>query len=153
MSTSFEMWNIRLTEASDEIARRKLIGELGVWRAKHLSDIPAMRSASFAMSRLYMLVGDHASAVKEAHSLYSLCQTAPVATAEEFKRAKAYLRSLGLVVAQTGGLVEKKKIPAKDPAAETRRLIKAGNLSAAMKLLRGRKGTMGEGTLAGRRAA
>jgi hypothetical protein len=144
MPTSFEMWNTRLTEANDEISRRKLIGELGVWRAAHLSDIPAMRSAAFAMSRLYMLVGDHPSAVNEARSLYSLCQTAPVATGEEFKKARAYLRSLGLVVGESGGLVERKKRPARDPAEETRRLIRADDLSGAMKLLKGRKGSEGE---------
>jgi hypothetical protein len=92
------------------------------------------------MSRLYMLVGDHLSAVNEAHSLYSLCQTAPVATEEELRKAKAYLRSLGLVVGDSGRLVERKKVPAKDPTLATKRLIAAGDLSGAMKLLRGRKG-------------
>lgn len=140
MSTSFQMWNIRLTEAADEISRRKLIGELGVWRAAHLADIPAMRSAAFLMSRLYQLVGDHQSAVNEAGSLYSLCQTAPVATGEEFKKARAQLQSLGLVVAERGGLVERKKAPSRDPAEELRRLIAKGDSAGAMKLLKGRKG-------------
>jgi hypothetical protein len=140
MSSKFEIWNNRITEATDELSRRKLIGELGMWRAAHLSDIPAMRSSAFGMSRLYMLVGDHASAVREAHSLYSLCQTAPEATREEFKKAKAYLRSLGLTVKDSGELVEREKKAPKNPRKDVVELLGAGKIDAALKLLRNRRG-------------
>ena len=139
MSGTFENWNERIAAANDELERRKLIGELGMWRASHLTDIAAMRSSAFAMSRLYMLVGDRPSAVREAESLYSLCRTAPEATKDELKRVKAYLRSLGLQVTEKGEITERKKRDKKDAKAVVVERIRAGDTRGAAKLLRGRK--------------
>ena len=107
-----------------------------MWRVSHLTDIPAMRSAAFAMSRLYMLVGDRDNAVSEAKTLFSLCQSAPVATKEELKKAKAYLRSLGLAVSDGGEVSERKKKASTDPRDELLKLINKGKTQAAMKMLK-----------------
>ena len=137
MSGTFENWNERIAAANDELERRKLIGELGMWRASHLTDIAAMRSSAFAMSRLYMLVGDRPSAVREAESLYSLCRTAPEATKDELKRVKAYLRSLGLR--------SLKRVKLLNERSATRRMPKRWSLSASVPAIPGVRQSYYEG--------
>ncbi len=95
VTASFDKWTNRIAAAADEHSRRAVLAEIGAWRAAKLTDVPASRQATFAMSRLYALLGDHAGAVREAHSLLSLCQTPPEATHEETQSARAYLASLG----------------------------------------------------------
>jgi hypothetical protein len=92
---AFERWTVKLTHADGEPGRRELLAEIGAWRAAHLTDIPGLREAAFAMSQLYKMLGDHEAAVREARSLLSLCQTTPVATKEERQQAKAWLGGLG----------------------------------------------------------
>jgi hypothetical protein len=92
---SFDKWSGRIAAAGDEYSRRSILAEIGAWRAAKLSDVAASRHATFAMSRLYAMLGQHDQAVREAHSLLSLCQTPPVATRDETESARAYLTSLG----------------------------------------------------------
>jgi len=92
---TFDKWSGRIAAAGDEHSRRAILAEIGAWRAAKLTDVAASRHATFAMSRLYAMLGEHDQAVREAHSLLSLCQTAPVATRDETESARAYLTSLG----------------------------------------------------------
>ena len=95
MTGTFDKWSGRIAAASDEESRRAILAEIGAWRAAKLADVAASRHATFAMSRLYAMLGEHDQAVREAHSLMSLCQTPPVATRDETESARAYLTSLG----------------------------------------------------------
>lgn len=93
-----ELWSERVAAAGTEDARRELITEAARWRAQHLDDVPAMRRATFAISRLHALVGDRDKAVGEARQLMSLLQTSPDATEEEVSAVRAYLGSFGEAV-------------------------------------------------------
>jgi hypothetical protein len=95
MSHPFEMWTDRIAAADTDEARRGLLVEAARWRAQHLTDVPAMRRATFVVSRLHAMLGDKARAASEAHQLLSLCQTAPEASGEEIEAARGYLQSLG----------------------------------------------------------
>ena len=90
MTGTFDKWSGRIAAAGDEHSRRAILAEIGAWRAAKLTDVAASRHATFAMSRLYAMLGEHDQAVREAHSLLSLCQTAPVATRDETESARAY---------------------------------------------------------------
>ncbi|MBT3219613.1 MAG: hypothetical protein HN348_11025, partial [Proteobacteria bacterium] len=83
MAMAFERWADRIAATDDEQSRRELLAELGAWRAARLTDIPALRDAAFAMSRIYALMGSHQDAVREARALLSLCHTVPPASEEE----------------------------------------------------------------------
>lgn len=90
----FEFWNDRIQQATDESARRQLLGEVGLWRASRLNDLSAQRQAAFAMSRLHQANGDIDAALREARSLVSLCQTAPpLATKDETRQARNLLNA------------------------------------------------------------
>ncbi|MEZ4319325.1 MAG: hypothetical protein R3F61_17560 [Myxococcota bacterium] len=92
---AFERWSSNISSATDPGAQRSLLAEIGTWRTSNLTDIPGLREAAFAMSNLYAKLGERDAAVREARSLMSLCQTTPVATAEERHAAHAYLNALG----------------------------------------------------------
>jgi hypothetical protein len=144
-------WEERVAAANDETSRRRLLAELGGWRARNLGDILALREAARAMASLYALLGDNSAAVREAESLVSLCQTHPAAGARELREAQALARSLG-----GGGVVgpraarsdrgrKPKKAaqaapPAEDKLADARAALRAGELDRARKLLRRKKG-------------
>lgn len=95
MATSFDHWSDRIGAANEPAARRALLAEVATWRARNLVDILAMREATYAVSRLHALLGDHEAAVREARSLVSLCHTSPAASAEQYAAAMAHLRGLG----------------------------------------------------------
>ncbi|MEQ1568085.1 MAG: hypothetical protein ABMA64_20770, partial [Myxococcota bacterium] len=103
------MWSDRITAAQSVEARRELLAEAARWRAQHLGDVPAMRRATYAISRLLALVGDHDRAVGEGRQLVSLLQTAPEASEDELEAARGHLSSLGL------------QTPRNAPAAAARR--------------------------------
>lgn len=95
MTRSFEMWSDRIADADSEESRRALLQETARFRAVHLSDVAAMRRATFTISRLHLLLGDRDRAVQEARQLVSLCQTTPPPPSEEIAAATGWLRSLG----------------------------------------------------------
>lgn len=101
MSHPFEMWGDRIAAADSDAAKRELVSEAARWRAQNLGDIPAMRRATFTVSRLLSMVGERERAVSEARQLLSLCQTTPEASAEELEAARGYLQSLGEAVPRT----------------------------------------------------
>src|SRR5690606_15147259 len=111
MPVPFDRWTERIVAAQDERSRRELLAEIGRWRATHLTDIPALREAAFAMSRLYALVGDNESAQSEGQSLVSLGQTPPIGTVDELAATKAYLSSLGAKALITGEAARKADAP------------------------------------------
>jgi len=136
---SFERWKSRIEDAQDENARRRLLGEVGVWRAAHLADVPGLRDAAFAMSNLYGLIGDEDGAVREARALISLCQTPPLAMKEEFEVAQAYLNKLGedgIVVLGDDQLPRKSGL---DWRGRLALFVDEGNFKTARRLLKGRK--------------
>jgi hypothetical protein len=90
-----DRWNERISAATSADARKELLSEAARWRAQNLSDLPAVRAATLAISRLHALMGDKDRAVGEARQLLSLCQTAPEASPEEFDQARGVLASLG----------------------------------------------------------
>ncbi len=92
---SFQRFEDQISTAADDGAQRALMSEIARWRAGQLSNVPALRDAAFAMSRLFVLLGDQESARREAHSLVSLCQTPPEARKAELNDARAWLQSLG----------------------------------------------------------
>ena len=87
MALAHSPYEEQITGAEDEHARRRLLAEIGGWRARNLADIVVLRQAAYAMARLYALVGESEGAVREANSLVSLCQTHPPAPAEELDSA------------------------------------------------------------------
>lgn len=148
MGAPFERWTARLQAAADADAQRGLLAELAMWRAQRLTDVPASREATFAISRLHMLLGDRDDAVREARSLLSLCQTPPEATAEEHQAARAYLESLGETAPP-------RRKPVRAAAPRERRprneaptggpgqvlpLVERGAFGEALRALRGQKG-------------
>jgi len=100
---SFHRFDDRLTQANDPDAQRALLGELAAWRAQHLTDVPALREAAFAVSKLYASLNDNAGAQREAHALVSLCQTSPAASAEQLRDARSWLGALGGHAVTAGG--------------------------------------------------
>ncbi|MCB9685353.1 MAG: hypothetical protein H6735_09965 [Alphaproteobacteria bacterium] len=95
MEHPFEMWSDRIAAAQSDDARRSLLGEAMSFRARHLGDVASMRRATFVVSRLQQLLGEHDRAVHEARQLLSLCQTTPVASGEELDAARRHLSGLG----------------------------------------------------------
>ena len=96
MTATNDIWSARIEAAADTLSRQQLLAEVGAWRAAHLTDIPGLRGAAFAISRLYMLLGLRDHAVREARALLSLAQTPPEASNEELHAAVAWLQSLGV---------------------------------------------------------
>jgi hypothetical protein len=99
-------WSNEIAAANDDVTRRRLLGEIGLFRARHLTDVPAQREAAGALARLYNLLGERDQAEKEARGLISLCQTPPVASKDELHAATQLLATLGgkkAVVGPTGG--------------------------------------------------
>ncbi len=151
---SFERFEEQIVGATDADAQRALASEIGRWRAQHLTDVPALRDAAYAMSRLFVLLGDQDSARREAHSLVSLCQTPPEARPPELRDARAWLTSLGgeAVVAtpsrnrrergERGDRKDRKgrergnQVPLREIAAK----VNAGKVADALALLDGRGG-------------
>ena len=95
MSGVMTRWSQEIDAAQDDAARKALLGRIGVWRATQLSDIAAQRQASAALARLHSLLGNDASAEREARSLVSLCQTHPPAPREDLAEAQKLLRNVG----------------------------------------------------------
>lgn len=95
MGHPFEMWADRITAATTDEARRALVTEARVLRARSLSDVVALRRATFTLSQLHSLLGERSEAAHEARQLLSLCQTPPAASREEIEATRGWLRSLG----------------------------------------------------------
>lgn len=91
LTQSFGHWNERIDAATDEHARRALLGEIGVWRAQRITDIPAQRTASFALSMLYALLGEGPPALNEARQMMALCRTPPNPPGEDMRFAEKHL--------------------------------------------------------------
>ncbi|MCB9664749.1 MAG: hypothetical protein H6732_11595 [Alphaproteobacteria bacterium] len=94
MTTPFTTWDARVRGARDERARRTLLGEVGLWRAQHLTDLPAQREATWALSELHRLLGDRERAAHEAQQLMALCRTAPRPAREVMAEAERHLARL-----------------------------------------------------------
>lgn len=154
MTDALSTWSQRIEDAQDESARRRLLAELGGWRARNLTDIQALRQAAYGMARLYAMLGDRESAMREAQSLVSLCQTHPPASQADLRSAQGFARSLG-----GAGVIgpradrntrserpERRKKQARNeaPAADAlhgiREAAAAGRLDEARGMLRGKKG-------------
>lgn len=84
-----------MAAAQTEDARRELLAEAARWRAQHLDDATGTRRATWAVSRLHVLLGDKTRGVNEARQLMSLLQTANDATDDEVHAVRGYLASLG----------------------------------------------------------
>lgn len=95
MTAHFSQWATRIDEAGDPAALRKLLGEIGVWRARHLLDIPAQRHAAWALSEIHHRLGQAEPAIAEADQLVSLCRAAPESTREELVAAEHHRRAVG----------------------------------------------------------
>jgi hypothetical protein len=91
----FERWNDRLNTAIDADSRRALAIEIGLWRARNLTNIPGQRDAAFALATLHQKNGDPVAAKREAEGLMSLCQSPPEAVDEEIRAARGLLQNLG----------------------------------------------------------
>lgn len=72
----FDTWSHRVEAAADDDARRALLSEIAVARARSLGDHGAMRDATWALARLHQSLGEKGKALSEAEQLVSLCQTA-----------------------------------------------------------------------------
>jgi hypothetical protein len=95
MGHPFEMWADRIEAASTDEARRALVTEARVLRARSLADPVALRRATYTLSQLHHLLQERDPAAHEARQLLSLCQTPPVASREEIEATQAWLRALG----------------------------------------------------------
>lgn len=95
MAHPFEMWSDRIAAATTEEARRALLTEARMYRARNLSDVGAQRRATFTVSQLHALLEERDQAAHEAKQLLSLCQTLPSASREETEATRDWLRSLG----------------------------------------------------------
>lgn len=137
MSGVFPRWRGAIDAASDDTARRTLLGEIGQWRAAHLIDVVGQREAAWSMARLYQALGDKDAAIREARSAVSLCRTPPAAEGAERHEAEALLARL------TGTKAPKRK---KARAEKPARGKEAAPLSAAQRaVLAGRAGNWSEG--------
>lgn len=92
MTSPFPQWRDRIADARDERARRALLGEIGVWRAQRLTDLPAQRDAAWALSELYHRLGETDPAAHEAQQLLALCKTPPAAAKEVLRYAEQHAR-------------------------------------------------------------
>jgi len=92
----FDVWAARVASAADDEARRGLLAEIAVARAKSLGDVPSTREATWAMAELYKQLGDANKAATEAQQLASLCRTAPRASKGQQRAAEELMSSLGL---------------------------------------------------------
>ena len=95
MPTPFNHWSPRITAAEELSTRKALLTEIAYWRATRLGDIPAQRDASYGLARLHSVLGDPASAIREAQALVSLCQSPPEAAGEDLRFAVGFLQTLG----------------------------------------------------------
>lgn len=96
MTDPLQMWSDRLANAQTDEARRALLAELALWRAKNLTNITATRRATYTVALLHQQLGDRGRAVSEARSLASLCRTPPEAADEEMTSVNRLMRSLDL---------------------------------------------------------
>lgn len=90
------MWSDRFDSAQTDEERRAMTVELATWRARHLTDIPATRRATYTLARLLQLLGDRDKAAKEAKDLMTLCRTPPQASDEEIAAVQRLMEGLGL---------------------------------------------------------
>ncbi len=132
----FSQWDDAIDAAQDEIARRRLLGEIGRWRAAHLTDVPALRAASWALSTVHEALGDRAAAEHEAAQLIELCRVSPAAPGGARQAAERRLASL-----------QKSSPEAKAKAHKARTDQFRAALIAAQRgdLARARKGVSGRG--------
>ncbi len=84
-------WIAKIEAAADERSRRELLGEIGLFREKHLMDVPAQREAAWALSEVYHLLGQRDQAVHEAEQMRSLCLASPEVVGEERRFYEAQL--------------------------------------------------------------
>jgi len=94
-------WTKRLSEVDSSEARRALMSEVAVHRARSLGNLIEVREATWALSQLHAAVGEHEKAVLEARSLLSLAGGTPPASDEEVASARGWLASLGVTDAPT----------------------------------------------------
>ncbi|NCG18198.1 MAG: hypothetical protein GWP91_04195 [Rhodobacterales bacterium] len=95
MTSQENRWTDAIAAANTDDARRRLLSEVGMWRATRLTDIEASREATFALSQIHSLLKERDKAVSEARQLLSLCQTQPLAPRGQFAAAKVWMTSLG----------------------------------------------------------
>jgi hypothetical protein len=91
MTGPFGQFDARIAEAANELSLRTALGEIGLWRAQRLMDIPAQRQAAYALSVVYEKLGEARQAAHEAEQLVALCKTTPVASREESQVADQHL--------------------------------------------------------------
>lgn len=164
MSFGNDPWSDRIAKIQDDGPRRALLAEIGLWRASRLTDIQAARQATYALSRLHWLLREKEAAEREARQLLSLCQTPPRASSEDIAAARGWLESLGAKAPKVvpgprerqqskgkrrnerpGRNNERKKEPRAKESGPSRvdqalQMGDAGDLSGALKVLRGKRG-------------
>lgn len=91
MSNPFSMWDERIAAAQDDLARGRLLAEIGQWRALHLGEVAAQRAATYALSVLHEQLGDRDKAEHEAEQLVELCRVPPQPPAEVRQAAERHL--------------------------------------------------------------
>lgn len=84
----------QIAAAKDERSRRELLTEIGRWRVGRIDDAAAMRDASYALSCLYVDLGELDAARKEAAQLMALCGMPPAAGKEERRVAERHQAKL-----------------------------------------------------------
>ncbi len=121
MATPFDHWNARIGAADELASRKALMTEISYWRATRLTDIRVQRESAYALARLFALIGDNESALREAHSLIALCQSAPEASDEEVKLAVGFLHTLGGRSVVAPGKLKRREDPRSErPARDAR---------------------------------
>lgn len=141
MTHALARWDDQIQAADGERERRRLLGEIGQWRADRarLSDLPSQRAASYAISTLYHLLGDHDSAVHEASQLVELCRIGAPAAGEVRDLAHRHHARLARAAGKRPG----KSAPSRkgpSPVDEAVTQAGRGDLAAARKTLQGRSG-------------
>jgi hypothetical protein len=95
MARPFDYFQARIDDAGDDAALRGLLGEIGLWRAQRLMDIPSQRQAAYALSAIYQRLGEAEQAGHEAEQLMALCRTAPEASRDEMSFVRKHVTRLG----------------------------------------------------------
>jgi len=140
MTKPFSTFAPALADAKDEASQRRLLAEVGVWRATRLTDIPAQREAAYALATLFHRLGDLPNAQRESEQLLVLCRTHPAAPKRDLGAAHALARRV--------------KAPARKPAATrgtsptrgtswtttVQDAVNKGQFGGAKRALRGKKG-------------
>lgn len=137
MFTYFAPWSERVAAASDDASRQQLLAEIGAWRAAHLTDIPGLRGAAWAMAELFHGLGRADDATREANALRSLCQIEPRVGGDDQKLARGLLRRVKGEAPAADRPRERKRERAPAEPADVYELIRRGSWRRAMGALSG----------------